>query len=150
MPYLIRPALVAMLLAAGPVLAPGTGLAQGTAASGTRPEAAFLSADQLSTILRARGYSDVGEVEREGDTFRIRQATRYGEIVRDLRIDALTGQPREQPLLTEAQATALLRDRGYAEVTELGRDGDLIRLRAVRDGTPTELRVDARTGAVRQ
>ena len=111
---------------------------------------AFLTGDQVNTILRARGYSDVSGVVQEGDTFRIPEATRYGAKVENLRIDALTGQPREQPNLSEAQAIALLRDRGYAEVSEVGREGDTIRLRGVRDGTPVELRVDARTGAVRQ
>jgi hypothetical protein len=70
--------------------------------------------------------------------------------VEDLRIDALTGQPVEEPELSEAQARNLLRDRGYSEVTELGREGDILTLRAVRDGTPVQLRVDARTGTVRQ
>jgi len=111
---------------------------------------AFLTGDQVTTILRARGYTDVSGVVQEGDTFRIPEATRYGAKVQNLRIDALTGQPREQPMLTQAQAIALLRDRGYAEVSEVSREGDLIRLRGVRDGTPVELRVDARTGAVRQ
>ena len=111
---------------------------------------AFLTGDQVNTILRARGYSDVSGVVQEGDTFRIPEATRYGAKVQNLRIDALTGQPREQANLTEAQAIALLRDRGYSDVSEVGREGDTIRLRGVRDGTPVELRVDARTGAVRQ
>lgn len=111
---------------------------------------AFLTGDQVNTILRVRGYSDVSGVVQEGDTFRIPEATRYGAKVQNLRIDALTGQPREQANLTEAQAIALLRDRGYSDVSEVGREGDTIRLRGVRDGTPVELRVDARTGAVRQ
>ncbi|MDB5372645.1 MAG: hypothetical protein JWP04_1287 [Belnapia sp.] len=125
-------------------------LAPAQAQPAAPPDAAFLTPDQVTTVLRARGYSDISGVEREGDSFRIPEATRYGEKVQNLRIDALTGQPREQPMLTEAQASGLLRDRGYTDVTELGREGDLIRLRATRDGTPTELRVDARTGAVRQ
>jgi hypothetical protein len=43
-----------------------------------------------------------------------------------------------------------LRDRGYVDVTELGQDGNIVRLRAVRGGTPSELKVDLLTGAVRQ
>lgn len=137
-----RPAVLALLLLLAPHPAPAQPVPP--------PEAAYLTPDQVNTVLRARGYSEISGVEREGDTFRIPEATRYGQKVQNLRIDALTGQPREQPLLTEAQASGLLRDRGYTDVTEIGREGDLIRLRATRDGTPTELRVDARTGAVRQ
>ncbi|MBL6455991.1 hypothetical protein JMJ55_11700 [Belnapia sp. T6] len=136
MPYALRPALLALLLMlAGPALA---------------QQAAVLTPDQLATVLRARGFTDLEGVERDGDTFRIARSMRYGEPVENLRIDAATGLPREQPPLTEGQARELLRARGYAEVTEIGRDGDAIRLRAVREGTPSELTVDARTGAVRQ
>jgi hypothetical protein len=140
-----RPALLVLTLLAGLVTA-----APVMAQDPPPANPAFLTPDQVTTVLRARGYSEVGEVRLEGDTFHITKATRYGEPVDDLRIDALTGQPVDEPNLTEAQARALLRDRGYSEVTEVGREGDIIRLRGVRDGTPTELRVDARTGTVRQ
>ncbi len=131
---LLRPALLLLLLA-GPAAA---------------QQAAVLTPDQLATVLRARGFSDIEGVEREGDTFRIARAMRYGETVENLRIDAATGLPREQPPLTEGQARELLRARGYSEVTEIGREGDAIRLRGLREGTPIEVTVDARTGAVRQ
>jgi hypothetical protein len=134
MMQLLRPALLLLLLA-GPAAA---------------QQAAVLTPDQLATVLRARGFSDIEGVEREGDTFRIARAMRYGETVENLRIDAATGLPREQPPLTEGQARELLRARGYSEVTEIGREGDAIRLRGLREGTPIEVTVDARTGAVRQ
>ncbi len=134
MMQLLRPALLVLILA-GPALA---------------QEAALMTQDQLATVLRARGFSDLEGVEREGNTFRIARAMRYGETVENLRIDAATGLPREQPPLTEGQARELLRARGYSEVTELGRNGDAIRLRGLREGTPIEVTVDARTGAVRQ
>jgi hypothetical protein len=135
MMHALRLALLSLFLLAAPALA---------------QDAAVLTPDQLATVLRARGVTDLDGVEREGDTFRIARAMRYGERVENLRIDAATGLPREQPPLTEGQARELLRARGYGEVTEIGRDGDSIRLRAVREGTPSELTVDARTGAVRQ
>lgn len=135
MMHALRPALIALLLLAGPALA---------------QEAAFLTPDQLATVMRARGFSDLEGVEREGDTFRIARARRYGETVENLSIDAATGLAREQPSLTEAQARELLRSRGYTDVTELGREGDAIRMRGLREGTPIEVTVDARTGAVRQ
>ena len=80
-------------------------------------------------MLRARGYTELGGLTREGDSYKVADATRYGEKVPELRIDALTGQPREMPPLTEGQARSLLQERGYTSVEELGREGELIRLR---------------------
>lgn len=131
----MRSLLVALLLLASPALA---------------QEPAWLTPDQVRVVLQARGYSDVEGIERQGGDYVVRQAKRYGAPVQNLRLDALTGQPREAPPLTEEQARALLRDRGFTEVTEVGRDGDVIRLRAMREGTPTELSIDARTGTVRR
>lgn len=144
MTHILRPLLPVLMLLAGLTMA-APAVAQAPPAN-----PAYLTTDQVATVLRARGYSDLSSVELEGDTFRIPKAMRYGEKVEDLRIDALTGQPVEEPELSEAQARNLLRDRGYSEVTELGREGDILTLRAVRDGTPVQLRVDARTGTVRQ
>jgi len=131
----MRPLIVALLLLAAPALA---------------QDPAWLTPDQVRIVLQARGYSDVEGLERQGSDYVVRQAKRYGAPVRDLRLDALTGQPREAPPLTEEQARTLLRDRGFTEVTEVGRDGDVIRLRALREGAPTELSIDARTGTVRR
>jgi hypothetical protein len=78
----------------------------------------------------------------------VTDAIRYGEKVPDITLDALTGLPREQPPLTERQARSLLLQRGYTSVEELGREGDMIRLRAQQGGTPVEVRVNAQTGAV--
>ena len=119
-------------------------------AQGTYANAAFLIPEQVSTMLRARGYSELSSIVRDGDTFFIPTAVRYGERVQNLRIDALTGQARDEQRLTEIQAKTLLRDRGYVDVTELGQDGNFIRLRAVRGGSPSELKVDTLTGAVRK
>lgn len=113
-----------------------------------RANPAWLTADQVRTVLRARGYSELGGLAREGDTYTVTQAVRYGEKVSDFRIDALTGLPREQPPLTESQARSLLQERGFTGVQELGREGDVIRLRAQQSGTPVEVRVNAQTGAV--
>jgi hypothetical protein len=109
---------------------------------------AWLTVDQVRTVLRARGYNEVGEVEREGDTYKVTDAVRYGEKVPELRIDALTGAPRDAPLLTESQARSLLQERGYTDVEEAGREGEVIHLRAHQGDTPVEVRVNARTGAV--
>jgi hypothetical protein len=113
-----------------------------------RADPAWLTADQVRTVLRARGYSAIGGLAREGDSFKVTDAIRYGEKVPELRIDALTGLPREMAPLTEGQARSLLQERGYTGVQEMGRDGELIRLRARQGDTPVELRVNARTGAL--
>ncbi len=144
MTHILRPPLPVLMLLAGLTMA------EPAVAQAPPANPAYLTIDQVATVLRARGYSELSSVELEGETFRIPEAMRYGEKVEDLRIDALTGQPVEEPELSEAQARTLLRDRGYSEVTEVKREGDILTLRAVRDGTPMELRVDARTGTVRQ
>ena len=137
---LTRPA---MLLLAG-LLTAAPALAQ----QDQRPDPAWLTVDQVRTVLRARGYTELGGVEREGDTYRVTGPIRYGEKVPDLRIDALTGLPRDTQMLTEAQARSLLLERGYTGVEEVGREGELIRLKARQSDTPVEVKVNARTGAV--
>ncbi|TCZ64489.1 PepSY domain-containing protein [Roseicella aquatilis] len=124
------------------------GAAAAQTAQQDRMDPAWLTADQVRTVLRARGFTEIGGLTREGDTYRITDATRYGEKVAELRIDALTGQPREAPPLTERQARSLLQERGYTAVEEVGREGDIIRLRARQGNTPVELRVNAWTGAL--
>jgi hypothetical protein len=133
-------ALVVLLSLAGPAMA--------QQAQQERADPAWLTADQVRTVLRARGYTEIGGLAREGDSYKVTDATRYGEKVPEIRIDALTGQPREMPPLTEGQARSLLLERGYTGVEEMGRDGELIRLRARQGDTPVELRVNARTGAL--
>ncbi|MCO6415342.1 hypothetical protein JYK14_04010 [Siccirubricoccus sp. KC 17139] len=131
----MRSLLLALLLFSSPALA---------------QEPAWLNPDQVRVILTARGFSDVQGLEREGPDYVVREAKRYGQPVGNLRLDALTGLPRETPPLTDREAEAMLRDRGYTDVEPLGREGDVIRLRAKREGAAVELAVDARTGAVRQ
>jgi hypothetical protein len=143
MPYSTPPVLIFLMLL-------GSLCVGSAAAQSTPPNTAFLIPDQVSTVLRARGYSELSSIVRDGDTFFIHTAVRYGEKVQNLRIDALSGQARDEQRLTEMQAKTLLRDRGYVDVTELGQDGNIVRLRAVRGGTPSELKVDLLTGAVRQ
>ena len=141
----IRHRLAATVLA---LLLAGPALAQQDRPQQDRADPAWLTADQVRTVLRARGYSAIGGLAREGDSYKVTDATRYGEKVPELRIDALTGQPREMPPLTERQARSLLQERGYNGVEEVGREGDVIRLRARQGNTPVEIRVNAHTGAM--
>jgi len=129
------------------------GPAAGQGAAGPsvdRPEPGQLLAEQIRIVLQARGYSDLGRMEREGDTVLIPDAKRYGEGTGPLRLDAKTGQVRDERPLTGAQAQALLRGRGFSEVREAGREGDIILATAQRGGSKIDLQVDARSGAVSQ
>jgi hypothetical protein len=115
-----------------------------------RLEPGQLIADQIRIVLRARGYSDLGRMEREGDTVLIPDAKRYGEATGPLRLDAKTGRVLDEQPLSEAQAQALLRERGFSEVRRVGRDGDIILATAEQGGSRVDLKVDARSGTVSQ
>ena len=115
-----------------------------------RVEPGQLIADQIRIVLQARGYSDLGRMERDGGTVLIPEAKRYGEATGPLRLDANTGRVLDEKPLTEAQARALLRDRGFSEVREAKREGDVILASAERGGHRMDLKVDARSGAVSQ
>jgi hypothetical protein len=115
-----------------------------------RVEPGQLIADQIRIVLRARGYSGLGRMEREGDTVHVAEAKRYGESTGPLRLDAKTGQVLDEKPLSPAQAQALLRDRGFSEVREAGREGDIIIATAQRGSSRVSLGVDARSGTVSQ
>ena len=115
-----------------------------------RLEPGQLTADQIRIVLRARGYSDLGTMSREGDTVSVADAKRYGEATGPLKLDAKTGQVRDEKPLSEAQARALLRERGFSDVGEARREGDTILASAQQAGSRVNLRVNARSGAVSQ
>lgn len=127
-----------------------TGPAQGATSGGVGTQSNRMGEDQLRTALRARGYEDISGLERDGDTYRVKEAKRYGEKVENLRIDASTGQVRDEKRLSEDQAKTLLRERGYSDVSDVQRDGDTISAKARRGDSEMRLRVDARSGAVTQ
>jgi hypothetical protein len=128
----------------------GQGTAAGPNMAMDRLEPGQMTAGQIGIVLRARGYSDLGTMTREGDTVLIPEAKRYGEDTGPLRLDAKTGQVRDEKPLSEAQAQVLLRERGFSEVREAGREGDVILATAERRGSRVELQVDARSGTVSQ
>lgn len=113
-------------------------------------EPGHLTDDQIRIVLRARGYSGLSGIEREGDTVQVTEAMRYGEATGPLRLDAKTGQVRDEPPLAEAQIRTMLRTRGFSEVEELRREGDggALRARARRGESRVEMRIDPRTGTV--
>jgi Peptidase propeptide and YPEB domain len=136
----------ALLTAAGGTAAPGT--AQGTTQGMAGLAPGELTDDQIRIVLQARGYSDLSGFERGGDAVRVPAARRYGEAVGPLALDPKTGQVRDEQPLTEAQARAMLQARGYSGISEVEREGDAIRVRGRRDGSPVELRLDPHTGTV--
>ena len=117
---------------------------------GQQAGSARMSEDQVRGVLQARGYSDISGLERDGEAFKVKEAKRYGEKVEDLRINAATGQVRDEKRLSEDQAKKLLRDQGYSDVSDVKRDGDTIGAKAKRGDREMRLRVDARTGTVTQ
>jgi hypothetical protein len=125
---------------------PGT---SGTSQSGAG-QASALSEDAIRASLRARGYSDIEGLERDGDHFKVGEAKRYGEDVSDLRVDARTGQVRDEERLSEDQARTMLEDRGFSDISDVSRDGDTISAKAKQGDREVNLRIDARSGTVTQ
>jgi hypothetical protein len=112
-------------------------------------KAAPMTEAQIQTVLRVRGYSDLDAITRDGDVFRIKGVSRYGERVGDIAVDVVSGEVRDERM-TEAQARRMLRDRGYEEISEVRREGDAILARGRRGGSAVEVRIDPRSGAVTQ
>jgi hypothetical protein len=144
----------AMLAATGTLLLllPLTVGATARAQDAALPGAVAMTPQQLEMVLRARGYTGIEGMAPAGggdSRLRIDRAERFGAPVGPLEVDAVSGQVRDEPPLTEAQARSLLRSRGFAEVPEVRREGDVILVRAMREGQEVALRIDARTGAVR-
>jgi|GEM_PF-5181910 len=123
----------------------GQGSSQGSAQQASR-----MSEEQIRNVLRTRGYSDISGLERDGDAFRVNEAQRYGEKVENLRIDASTGQVRDEKRLSEDQARRMLRDQGYSDISDVSRDGNNITAKAKRGDREVRLRIDANTGVVSQ
>jgi hypothetical protein len=116
-------------------------------ATGTSQQAS-MNEEQVRGILSARGYSDISGIERDGDYFKVGEAKRYGRDVEDLRVNARTGQVRDEARLNEDQARNLLEQRGYSEISDVERDGDTITAKAKRDDREMRVRIDGNTGAV--
>jgi uncharacterized membrane protein YkoI len=126
---------------------PGT---QPGAAAGAATQDIRMSESQIQSILSARGYSDIEGMERDGDNFKISEAKRYGETVKDLRVDARTGQVHDEARLTEDQAKELLRERQFSDVSDVERDGNTITATAKQNDQKYEVRIDAETGTLTQ
>lgn len=127
----------------------GTGTATGMQPGQTGTQTtAEMSEDQIRSVLQARGYSDLSGIERDGEHFKVGNAKRYGRDVEDLRVNARTGQVRDEARLNESQVRKLLEDRGYSEISDVERDDDNFTAKAKRDDREVNLRVNAETGVV--
>jgi hypothetical protein len=104
-----------------------------------------MSEDQLKSTLRERGYTEIGDVRRDGQMFRISQARRYGETVENLRVDASTGQVRNEDRLSEDQVQNMLEERGYYDVEDVERDGFTYTADAKQR---ISLRIDGQSGTI--
>lgn len=144
MPRITLAALAAMALLAAPAAAIAQDAGRDTAT------AVQMTPAQIETVLRARGYDRIEGLERTGEGgYRLSNAERFGAPVGPLTLDGATGQVEDEPPLSEAQVAALLRARGYAEVTEVRPEGEVLFVRARREGTDVALRIDPRSGVVR-
>lgn len=133
--------LLGMTLAAG-------AQAQVSAPVDGRPVLEQTGEDRVRTLMETRGYSDIGGMRREGDAFHIAEAKRFGEAVRNLRVDAASGQVQAELPLSAAQVARLLEARGYTQIAEIGRDADAITARAHQNNRAWTLRIDATRGTV--
>ncbi|WP_372624729.1 hypothetical protein [Falsiroseomonas sp.] len=106
-----------------------------------------LGEDRIRERLRERGYSDIEGLERDDGRYTA-DARRYGERVEDLRIDPMTGRVLNQSRLNEDQVRTMLRERGWSDVGNIERDGNVISAQARRDGREFGLRLNARSGTV--
>ncbi|WP_372624859.1 PepSY domain-containing protein [Falsiroseomonas sp.] len=103
--------------------------------------------DRIRERLRERGYSDIENFERNDGRYTA-DARRYGERVEDLRVDPRTGRVLNQSRLDEDQVRNMLDDRGWSDVGNIERNGNVISAQARRDGRTFDLLMNARTGEV--
>ncbi|NKE48675.1 hypothetical protein HB662_28170 [Roseomonas frigidaquae] len=134
-------ALAAALLLGGH----GFASAQSTQSSQMRGTASPMSEEQLKNTLRERGYTEIEDIRRDGQMFRISQARRYGETVDNLRVDVSTGQVRNEDRLSEDQVNNMLEERGYYDVENVERDGFTYTADAKQR---VRLRVDGQSGSI--
>jgi len=140
----------------GTTIQPGTPMQSGqtgtvgTQSGATGTQASAMSEDAIRSMLRSRGYSDISGLNRDGDQFRVSEAKRYGEEVKNIRVDARTGQIQNQQNLSERQVKELLKERGYSDVSDVRKDGNAFTAKAKQGDRNMTLRVDAQQGTVTQ
>ncbi len=105
-----------------------------------------MSESRIRSMLQARGFSDIDELQRDGNAYTA-SAEWHGEDV-DVRVDARTGRILSPTQLRESQIRNMLEDEGWSNVSNIERNGNVYLAEADRNGTKYEVSVDARTGTI--
>lgn len=103
---------------------------------------------ELTTRLASRGILGIRNLRREGSVYRA-EALWHGEVV-DLHVDAESGEVKHPERLNAKQVTVLLQAQGWERVGDVKRGGDTFTVRAQRGPHAYDLKIDARTGEVRE
>ena len=122
-----------------------TGMGGTSAQSGTT---SAMSEDTIRSMLKGQGYSDLDGLKHDGNKYTIKSADRYGKKVKDIDVDAQTGQVKNPAKLSEDQVKDLLKQRGYSDVSDVKKDGDNFKAEAKQAGRDVKLKVDGKEGIV--
>ncbi len=106
----------------------------------------MLKAEEVKKVLEDRGYSDIGDLKREGQALKT-QAKRDDESV-DLRIIPLAGMMQKSDEPSESRVTDVLKKQGYSSIEDMEREGKRFMASAKHDGDDVRLRVDTDKGHV--
>ena len=109
-----------------------------------------LSIEKVIAKVKEQGYSNISEIEREGDRYEIVAKNAEGKKV-EVYADAKTGEivKEDKVSLSKDEVVAKLKEQGFPEVSKIEREGD--RYWAIaRDasGEKFELHVSAETGEI--
>ncbi|WP_114089475.1 PepSY domain-containing protein [Thalassospira profundimaris] len=132
-------------------------IAQASQAPAEEPaaEKSELSMEQVIAKVKEQGYSDISEIEREGDRYEVMAKNAEGKKV-EIYVDAKTGEiikkdKGDKAALSKDEVIAKLKEQGYPEVSKIEREreGDQywVMARDV-DGKKFELHVNAKTGEI--
>lgn len=121
------------------------------------PSNADMTKEAVASELADLGYTNLRDMEKNGSIFR-GKGDRDGStslLVVDTETGIVTGlEERTQETIGNAQAMSdgqivrALGGLGYMNGKNVQREGNVISVKAMRDGKPVDLNIDARNGAV--
>jgi uncharacterized membrane protein YkoI len=111
--------------------------------SGSMGSGGTMSEASVKSLLQTRGYSEVDDIERDGQKFKA-DAKKNGEEV-TLEIDS-QGNIR----LDEDSAEKLIQKEGFSDVSDIERKGNQYHASAKKDGDDVKVEVNAASGEVRE
>jgi hypothetical protein len=106
----------------------------------------LMQPEQIRSHLQARGFSDISDLTRNENVYG-GTANWFGERV-DVRVDGRNGYLIRPSNLTQRQLRTMLDSQGWTSVEAIDRRDTSYRVRALRNGQPYVLWVDARTGEI--